>query len=259
MRKTLLATSATLILGLVSGAPAVQAGTEAKPNIRDAAGDANAVNSQGGAVTGLGDGTGTPASVESGDILAVWLETGYDVVKDQDEAGNTTKVRHVAKSLKVNIKTSGPAKSFPGNGLIFRIPARIAGCNLWLEAWAKGVGATPLDLERADIRKLDATCPGGATTLTAGFTVSFTGNVITMEYPFASPSFAYPLQGFLGKGMQIKAAATNPMANSRIIHGGSVTAPALDETTLLAPFIVGTDLPADIDCIATPDAAACLA
>ena len=269
MRRTLLATTATLILGLGFGAYPVHAGTEAKPNITDPAGDGNFINGQ-DLQLGQEDGPDTrPLNVDGADITAIWFETGFDSVKETDSAGNITRVDRVPNSLKINIKTVGPASPATGPfSISFRVPAVIAGCPISFEGWVDGAaGPGPFDLDQgADIYKWTAAvCPGGSGYFPrTGFSISFSGNVTTLTYPFKAGAFAYPAQGFLGNGVQVKprppstaasGAKWNPAAQTGM--GSSTSGQFIDETLRYNSFILGWDVPADVDCIATPEHAEC--
>jgi hypothetical protein len=269
MRRTLLATTATLILGLGFGAYPVQAGTEAKPNISDPAGDGNFINGQDIQI-GREQGPDTrPLNVDGADITAIWFETGFDSLREIDGNGKVTAVRRIPSSLKINIKTTGPASPAPGGfSTSFRVPAVIAGCPISFEGWVDGEASPgPLDLDQgAYIYKWTAAaCPGGSGYFEGGgFSISFSGNVTTLTYRFDAAAFAYPAQGFLGDGIQIKPRPPSTSVNGNKWNpaaqtgtGSSTSGQFIDETTRYSSFIVGWDVPDDVDCIAMPDHAEC--
>ena len=246
---TALAVGLVAVLAL-GGSPA-GAGTELGPEIVDQAGDANFINGN-GFVLGLEQ--STPVDIGSADITKIWFETGYDTVTEVDESGTVTAVRHVPNALLVKIKTAGPDPIRPSFGptLIYRVPAKILTCEVWFEAYVKGPASSPGDTaERADIRKPSATgCPGGAQTLTAGFSLSSSGSVLTMKFPFSALPYASN-QIVLGKDVEIRPIASTPHVRTAIV---AATAPEIDWTeSLEAKFLIGSDVPQPVDCVTTPD------
>ena len=244
-----------LIVGLVAalavgGSPA-GAGTQTGPEIVDQKGDANFINGNG---VVLNQSQVTPVDIGSADITKIWFETGYNTVTDVDETGTVTGVRHVPNALLVKIETAGPDPIRPSFGptLIYRVPASILGCEVWFEAYVAGPASTPVDTpQRADIRKLTATCPGGATTITQGFSLSSAGSVLTMRFPFSALPYS-STQIVLGKDVEIRPIASTPHVRTAL--GGAATAPEIDWTrSMPTKFRIGSDLPSPVDCIATPE------
>ena len=248
------------VLGLAVPATAFE---PAEPQIVDAAGDANFINTQGSTNLEPASGPDTrPASEESADVTSVLFRTRYWTVRSYNADGSLQKIDYRPMALEVDITTAGPIKPSRAS-LIFRITTSIGGCEAWFEAWVRGTQAQATEFERADIRKLTATCPGGATTMVNGFTHLISGNQFSMIFPFEAASFTGPTAGFLKVGTEI-----NPLASFtnnanyphvRTVLGGSVTAPSVDQMARMTPFTIGSDVPADVICAATPEHAECAA
>lgn len=253
---------AALIVGLVAvlalgGSPA-GAGTAVGPEITDQAGDANFINGQ-GSIGGFPTQT-TPAAIDAADITGIWFETGYSTVKETDAVGNVTAVRYVPNALLVKIRTVAPPRPSFGPALIYRVPATIAGCEVWFQGWVGGPASTPLDLDRADVRKITSTCPGGAATITSGaFSISSAGNDLILKYPFSAlPIPTGAAQIYLAKDVELRPPPTAP--GVRTVIASAVTAPQIDDTRVLATkFRLGSDVPPDVDCTVTPAPAECTA
>lgn len=226
------------------------------PQITDAAGDANFINAQGNTNAEPANGPDTSAVYnEAGaDIRSVRYSTRYWTRRIYNPEGVLERVERLPNALQIEITTTGPTKPSKFS-LIFRIQTTIAGCETWFQAWVKGTQAQASELERADIRKITAGCPGGAATVFTGFQQTFDDNVMTLLFPF--DAFTGPMAGFIKKGTQIDplASFTN---NANYPHvrtsiGGTVTAPSVDQTARPAPFVVGSDVPANADCLSTPE------
>jgi hypothetical protein len=256
----MLLTPLAVVMAISLGVPA--SADPPAPQITDAAGDANFINAQGNTNVEPADGPDTSAAYsEAGaDIRTVRYSTRYWTVKTYNEDGSLEKIDYQPNAFQMEITTAGPTKPSKFS-LIFRIQTTIAGCETWFQAWIKGTQAQATELERADIRKLTATCPGGATTVFAGFQQIFDENVMTLVFPFASASFTGPMAGFIKNGTQLDPLGTFTN-NANYPHvrtsiAGSVTAPSIDQTDRPAPFTVGSDVPADVICAQTPDNPEC--
>ena len=303
-----------LILGLVAsmalGGGQASAGTPSAPEIVDAGGDANFINTQGNVTN---QHRPTPGSVAGADIRAIWLETDYEREKVADEAGNTTKIRHVPTALEINIQTeAAPIPSF-GPTLIYRVPTQIGRCNVSFEAIVRGPNSLAQDpAQQVRIVKVwdsrgmspplfinPTACPGGTGTITnAAFSLTSSGNVLTMRFPFSALPYA-PNQLALEKDVVIRRQPANlayqpqcmqdligtgdlcffptaqvpsyqsPNPHVKVFTGGTgasvngfrpVDYPTIDEThPYQAQFRLGEDVPGDIDCTVVEPPAACTA
>lgn len=246
MRSRSIAVVTALTLSLVSGQAAL-GGTKDAPEISDPAGDAYFVNGQ-GLVNGVQP-PGTPASRDSADFTAIWFDTTYTTVAVRDDSGAVRAVKHVADGLGVNIQTVAPAKPTFGPGVVFRVPRSVGACNFNIEMWISGSGAgTILERdERANVSKLNSSsCPGGGTGI-AGVTMTLQGNVARIAIPFAGSA------GLFADGVRLDPYTSRPHVRTQF----GVTAPVVDETDGGTAFVIGSDVPPDIDCSATPDDPAC--
>lgn len=238
-----------LTLALIAGSPA-GAGTPEQPEIKDPAGDANAINGQ-GVLLGLEEGPDTrPASIDGADLRAIWVDTAYDVVKVRDAARNILEVQHLPFALRIHVRTEAPAAPSPGPTMVYRYPATIGGCDVFFQMWVSGPGSVPGDPpQRVDIRRLTSSCPGGATTMTSPtFTLSLDGNVATWQYPIST----FP--ALLGVGREV-APDGNPHVRPLL---GAATAPEIDQTVQAeSAFKIGSDVPPNIDCRQTPEHEKC--
>ena len=272
---TALAVGIVTVLAL-GGSPA-GAGTEVGPEIVDQAGDANFANRNSGLVPAVTinrdevpkdfrqlppESVVTPEDIGGADIRAMWFETAYDTVRTTDEAGNVTAVQYVPTALLVKIRTTEPATPTFGPTLIFRLPAKIATCEVWFEAIVSGPASLPTDAgaQAARLRKLTSTanpCPGGNATMTAGFSLSSQGNVLTMKYPFSALPYS-STNVVLGKDVVVKPPPATSTTQPHV--AGPNGLPNLDQTNKLeAQFRIGQDVPADVDCLADPNHTACAA
>jgi hypothetical protein len=236
-----LALSAALISLLVLGALPATAGTAAKPELSDQAGDANAINSQGfGAIIG-DESVVTPVQAASADLRAMWLETMFDEVPvlDEDDApvldedGNEV-VTKVATGLRWNVRTTAPASPSFGPTVLFRMPVTFNGCNAFLESQVRGPGSTPTDVQRASLRLLTAdACGGPARSLTSpSFTQTFTDDVMSVEFPFSATQDQLTDRRVL---------SANGAGHVRTVLVAA-TAPVIDEAPGTWTFRIGSDL-----------------
>lgn len=240
------------------------------PLVTDAAGDANGLNSQGNVSTGGNGPSTTPASIVGADLREISFETRYTTTKLLHPDGTVSKILYTPNALKIGITMEGNVLPTFGPSILVRVPTRVVMpsgglCESWFQAWWKGPNATPNDQERADIRRLTAaTCPA-ANTIFDGFDITIVGKVVTLTYPLSASGMA----GFIQNGTEITAPQvfTN---SSNYIHSrtaflvppnpatGGLTAPSIDEAERFPGFVVGSDVPANIDCSVTPENPECL-
>lgn len=243
--------AATLTLALLAGGPA-GAGTPEQPEITDPAGDGNGINGQGVLLGAEAGPDSRPFSIDGADLRAIWFQTAYDVIKVRDASKNLLEVQYRPYAFRIHIKTEATAAPSFGPTLVYRVPADLSGCGVFFQMWIRGPASVPQNdpPQRADIRKLDSTCPGGAATLApAGFSLSVQGQVATLEYSLS----AAPTLIALGTPV---APDGNPHVRPLL---GAATVPVIDETVQAAgPFVIGSDVPKNVDCRATPDEPACL-
>jgi len=258
---------AALALGML---PAGASALDDAPLVTDAAGDANGLNSQGNASTG-GNGPSTqPASIDGADLREVSFKTRYSTNKFLNPDGTVSRVLYTPNALKIDITMEGNVLPTFGPSILVRVPTRVVMpsgtlCESWFQLWWKGPNATPNDQERVDIRRITAApaCPAN-NTIFNGFDISIEGKVVTGIYPLSAPDMA----GYIQEGTEI----TPPQVftnSSNYIHSrtaflvppnpgtGGLTAPSIDEAERFPGFVVGSDVPANIDCSVTPDNPEC--
>lgn len=253
---------ATLIVGLVvvlglSGTQA-GAGTSIGPEINDIAGDANFVNGA-NFFYGLGEFDTRPVSLGSADLRAIWFETAYNTVKDKDAEGKVTAVRHVPTALRVNFRTEEPPAPTFGPTLTFYVPVRIGTCLIDLAAHIEGPASSPVDgAQGAEIYKYTG-CVGGAGVLShPTFSVKTAGNVVTAEYPFSALPYSSS-QIVLGKDVEVRPPVDgNPGGVQNYLSWANFALTFVDEVPAFASkFLIGSDVPANINCLADPTNSAC--
>jgi hypothetical protein len=222
---------AAALTALALGALPATAGTQIKPELVDQAGDANFANSQGlGGIIG-DEAVVTPVQADSADLRAMWLETIFDETVTLDDEGNEV-VTKVATGLRWNVETTAPASPSFGPTVLFRMPITFSGCNAFLESQVRGPGSSPTDVQRASLRLLTAdACGGPARSLNTGFTQSFDGNVMRIEFPFSATD------GQLREGLTL---AANGAGHVRTVLVAA-TAPAIDEAPGTWAFRIGSD------------------
>jgi hypothetical protein len=219
------ALAALLVLGVV---PAT-AGTADAPELTDIAGDANGINGQGPV---SGPSQATPVQAASADLRAMWLETVVTESQVTAADGTVTTVQ-TPVALRWNVRTTAPASPSFGPSVIYRMPATVGGCSLFLESTVRGPASAPTDLQRGSLRLLTAdACPTGPVrTLTAGITQSFAGDVMTVDFPLAASD------GVLAANRTL---ASNGAGHSRV-SAVAVTAPQIDEAQGDWSFRIGSN------------------
>lgn len=264
--KILTAATAVLALGVISsGANAL----DDTPLVTDPAGDANAINTQGTA--DVGGQSAKPASIDGADLREVDFETRYTTSKFNNPDGTVSKVLYTANALVIHLTMEGNVLPTFGPSLLVRVPTRVVMpggqlCESWFQAWWRGPNATPNDQERADVRRLTAApaCPA-VNTLFNGFDITISGKTVTLIYPLSAPNMA----GYIQDGTEISSPQIF-LNSSNYIHlrtafllppnpaTGGPTAPSIDEAERFPGFVVGSDVPADIDCTVTPENPECV-
>ncbi|MGH2711883.1 MAG: hypothetical protein ACRDH9_11855 [Actinomycetota bacterium] len=248
--KTLLTATLSLVFGVSSLTVASADPPAPQPHIIDRAGDANGINGQ-GLFGGAEIGQDTrPVSVASADIVAIYYETLYDTIRERDAAGNIIGVKYVQHSFRVSAETTAPVKPTAGPSVMFRIPARIGigACEVFIDGYVRGSAPGANELERADINKLTAQCPGGSGFLTDGFAIGFEGNMTKLTFPFDKSS------GMFAPGVALE--PTSKVSVRTVLGQGTSpnpTTPAIDETAIPARWVIGIDVPPDVDCAETPE------
>ncbi len=273
-RKTALAVSVAMALTLGLFAPGASA-LDVDPHIADIAGDANGINSQGNASTSP-DGQATATSIPGADIREITFSTRYSTTKLLNADGTVSKVLYSPNALVVTAKMEGNVQPTFGPAILFRVPTRVVMpsgslCESWFEAFWRGPNGLATDLERADIRRLTAApaCPA-ANTLVAGFDLDNSGQVVKMIYPLSEMS----MSGYIQDGTQINPPQVFTNGSSYAHTRVAITGPTqpvgpvtvnpggyplqIDEAARFPGFVVGDDVPQNVDCAVTPENAECL-
>lgn len=227
-----LATSALLCLLLLGTVPAANAGSATDAEITDQTGDANHLSPLPDP-----DPTTAPASVAAVDLEKVWYTTRYVTVKDRDASGKVIRVRNVPDALIVTIRTAGPK----------RIGAFLGGYTLQFNMTSQIVGGCPLNLwlsinpETGATDKVQYRCTAGYVELPAN-SLTNTGVDARLTLPFATvPALADDLT--------LKAGTA---ADPTSIRAAWVLNSTADLATGGRDFVIGSDVPPDIDCLEDP-------
>lgn len=218
-------------LGLLTSSPA-GAGTQAAPEISDQAGDAN------------GTGQVLPVTIDSLDITRVWFSAPYETVKDRRPDGSVKAVRYVPTALVVNIESRGPKdppRDLFYNDVNWVVSADVPACHgaPTRSRFTLYVGS---DGERGGYFSpcVGASSPAAVTT---------TGSV---------DSLRFEVQGnpWLVRGLPFgldSSGGVTLSANSVLYNYGLV----LDTAVGARGYVFGSDVPADVDCAASPSHVDC--
>jgi hypothetical protein len=237
------------------------AGSSSQPELRDQAGDANHIHGQ-GILPLSDDGPDTrPASIDGADIVAGWYETEYRTERVLDGTGRVTAVHHAPEALLVHLRTTGaPAPSF-GPTLSYDLWVNVGACSLIFRFYTRGAASSAEEpSQHAELRTRKAECLEGPKTYTESITLAIDGNVATLRYPFAVLTFGkYSLikSGSLiepdADGNAFDVAAIHRLPNGLIFGGQPIDMAAPPQS-----FVVGSDVPPDVDCAVTPGDPACV-
>lgn len=253
MRSTIAVATAVLVLMTVPASA-----EEEPPRIVDPIGDANSVFIE-------EEGPDTrPASDDRADILEVWPETLYDTVKETDADGTTLAVRHVPRALRVNVKTTAPASPATGPTLRFHLPVAAGGCAIEFDFFVHGLLTAPDDIEEEAV--IDDTPPDGANfnfgcigarLRSDEFNLTFDGDVTRMTFPFEA-LVGTPAEDLVAPGIALEPRSGAGFIRVRRLTTGYALFGYVDlASPLPAPFVIGSDVPPDVDCVATPEHQAC--
>ena len=244
--------TAGLLAGLVavlSGLPAA-AGSTADPEIADVAGDGNFINGQ-GAQQGQHAGPDTrPVSFDNADLRAVWFETAYSTTKVRDASGNVQRVEYTPTALKVNIQTQGPVRPLsPWTYLEFKVPVTLVDCRASLELAALATS------DRVEIKPIGSPCDPDRSLARSPATPTYQGAVATFTFPLTdAPGSSYFISPYLADGTVLGQPSAHVLGRLPV---GSQANVQTDETAVGRNFTIGQDVPADINCSASPGHADC--
>ena len=243
-----------MMLGVAVSLPTlpVGAGTASDPEITDVAGDANMINGQ-GLAPGLEETPDTrPASVDSMDLISVRFETSYDSRQIRDsEEGPVLRVEHVPVALLVHIETQGPVRptaAFTGQRYI--ISSNLPGCRAWFVMYVSPDGSSDDTAFRA-IDRCGSLQEQEYLQMPADPLIE--GSTSTLTFPFDFPK----LDGVVEPGITISQPVAYVINSYSTLGPAPQNIPRYDETAPGRAFVIGQDVPPDIDCISDPDHPGC--
>ena len=199
--------AATKVPPKVSPKPKASVGLPlAKPlTWTDPAGDANALNNQGGLVPAGPNSTVTPGSRSADDLLAVTMGR-------QDDGKAVT-------GLVVTMKLSGA----PAAGALYRVTGAAAGCTTFWFQYSWTVGGTAV----ASLRH-NCAVAAGATPVTTTATVLIDGKVVDNSIVWTVPLAQLPT------GVALGTVLSPALGEVRLLSGAAgqsaISAPVLDQT-----------------------------
>lgn len=251
---------ALVALLAVLPSPQAAAGTSEDPELRDPAGDANYVHSHGFLPLPDEGPDARPASIDGADIVAGWYETEYRTDRIVDEGGTLTAVRYEPEALLVHLETTGPPAPSFGPTVGYHLWVNVGACSMIFRFHVRGPLSQDGDpAEGAELRTRKAECLEGPKTYTEGVSLSVAGNVATLRYPFDAVALgSIPL---LDEGSVIEpdsdGNAFNVNTTHRLPNGLLLGGQPIDMAGPPRPFTIGSDVPPDVDCVATPGHPSC--
>jgi hypothetical protein len=235
-----------LVAGLVaafSGVPAT-AGTSTAPDITDPAGDANFVSA-----ISADERDTRPASTDNADLRGVWFETAYSTTRViHSVSGAVLRVEYRPTALLINIRTQGPVRPLsPLGALRFKVQATTPACTASFELLVAAAS------EKAEIRPATPSTGCGEdpplTLVISPVTPTYDGAVSTMTFPLAHEGISKVISaGAVLSQTKAQTIAQMPTGASPV---------PVDQTGAGSNFTIGQDVPADVDCTATPNNAEC--
>lgn len=242
MRLNSIAAAAVLLLGVLLSPIAPAGADDSPPHLQDISGDAN----------GLGrivEVPTSPASYGAADLVSVELETAYTANSIGEDG-----IDYRPTGLRVVFKTFGsPADIVPGADTLFGLSTMDFGRIMHLEGV---ISKSSSGVLTADARlRLDGDCAESADKCWERSGDSWTAevdetqNTLTLTYPFSS--LTTDEQELIGVGsiLWLPAAQTVQPYVYPGAEAGNTESPApIDRTPEGRLFIVGADVPEDVDC-----------
>jgi hypothetical protein len=232
------------------------------PVIVDMAGDANSVFMQ----LGQPSQDTRPVSDDRADLIKIWPETTYETVVDRASDGSIAGVRHVPVGLRINVQTTAKANPATGPTLWFILPVVANGCEISFQFYTQGpagIGDMPevAEIEDTLFDGVEIGNPGclNGKLNSSEFGLAFDGSVTRLDFPFAA------LRGTRAEELVAPGISLGPSSEvPRFIRvrqspeGATVLYGGVDEAgSLPSEFLIGSDVPADINCNASPGNPAC--
>jgi hypothetical protein len=185
--------------------------------------------------------------------VSALFETAYRTEKQLEADGTVRFVRNVPTGLRVRIRTTAPAAPSFGPTVRQELWANVGACSLIFRMHVAGPRSQPDDpAQGAELRTRNEACPEGPRTYTDGISMTIQGNETVLEFPFA----------VFGPGIAITADVDGNGARVQTVHGlrpssPPAEGPAIDLAAPTTTFVIGSDVPADVDCRAEPGHPAC--
>jgi hypothetical protein len=223
----------------------------AAPLFTDAAGDASPAAIAVALALGSSGPDLRPASIDGVDVVASWFETTYEKTKVRDDAGSVTQVTHRPLALELHIQTSGPASPTFGPTVRFLHYVSVNDCTLRFVADVRGPTSGADDVPQA--ASLDYSgrgCPTPSGWLAAGSAPEFRSNEMILRFPFQATVIAGTQLVPIGATI-----AGNPSTNGGFVF---VTTDGSNKANLefinkaARTYVVGAEVPADVDCATDP-------
>ena len=226
------------------------------PHITDKAGDANFGNGHG--IYDTGEGTDTrPASLDVADLREIRFETEYETVIDRDDTGQAMRVRHVPTALNVHITTEGTFAQQPPVSLTFRVPMFAGECPLVFQLSLPGPEGGPLHQQGAALQNQNAQLCGTTEPSWPG-SVTYTGKTATMRFPLAATGGLLADETSLQPSERAHVKRTIHVTIGIAFDAYRVQGAMLDIAPLGRGFVIGSDVPPDVDCQTAGEDPRCL-
>lgn len=236
-------------------APIAPASAETAPHMTDIAGDANGVNGQGqGALSGFPGPVSTgPASYSPADLREVTFETLHEAIPAGDDG-----IDYRATGFAVHIRTEATPKSDAGT-IVYSLVAGLNGCNSRFKVFIRGPLSDAADPPDRTFRwaQIAGLCPDGPGTdqvlTAAAVTIDPVRRELTFAIPLAKLSaeqrpFFEP--GSVLAGLEGVTYYPGPrvVVSTLLRTTNEVLLPVIDDTAPGPPFVIGSDMPADVPC-----------
>lgn len=240
----------TLVTVLAVVGAGSAAAKPAQPSYVDAIGDANGlyVNEY----ENLHDNNGPdtrPASVPGADLVSAWFQTSYRVERDVNDSGQVVRVRHVPTAVELRVETAAPASPTFGPSLVYRFLANIGDCWLSLSSVVKGPASGEEEVEGARVQRGGPDCGNRSIEVP----VRFEGNVMVLSFSRQQSLIdgvqILPIGGVIGPSEESFGALVSVV---RVVNGIGLGGADLDGANPARPYVIGSDVPPDVDCVATP-------
>jgi hypothetical protein len=231
------------------------AGAGDAPHATDVAGDANAVNGQGqNALSAVPGSISTgPGSYAPADLRAVSFETLYEAIPVGEDG-----IDYRATGFAIRMRTEAAPTSDAGT-LVYSVVGGLNGCNGRFKVFLRGPLSGSGDPADRSFRwgQTTGTCPDAMNSDTA-----IPGSTVTIDPALKELAVSIPLSalneyqrpyfepGSVLDGLTGGGYYTGPRAVvSSLVRGANdLLLPVIDDTPNMPPFVIGSDMPADVPC-----------